>query len=232
MNVLQNHSLFNANLTEGETDENDFKINEAITIAHRQKGPTHINAPFEEPLYQMTRKLSVDPTISAFGKVFKNISIEDIIACTNIWNSARKKLILIGVNGPNEIEQETIDILANDPSIVVMTEATSNVNHPSFLNHIDTMITPFKEKDFLVFQPEILITFGGMIVSKRIKALLRTYRPEHHWHIDPLRAYNTFGALAHHFEANPNDFFHQILPFTKTVKSDYAQMIQKIKKGT
>ncbi|WP_298223476.1 2-succinyl-5-enolpyruvyl-6-hydroxy-3-cyclohexene-1-carboxylic-acid synthase [Flavobacterium sp.] len=229
MNVLQNHSLFNANLTEGETDENDFKINEAITIAHRQKGPTHINAPFEEPLYQMTRKLTVDPTISAFGKVFKNISIEDIIACTNIWNSARKKLILIGVNGPNEIEQETIDILANDPSIVVMTEATSNVNHPTFLNHIDTIITPFKEKDFLAFQPEILITFGGMIVSKRIKALLRTYRPEHHWHIDPLRAYNTFGALAHHFEANPNDFFHQILPFTKTVKSDYAQTMQKIK---
>ncbi|WP_309641622.1 2-succinyl-5-enolpyruvyl-6-hydroxy-3-cyclohexene-1-carboxylic-acid synthase [Flavobacterium sp.] len=229
MNVLQSHSLYNANLTEGETDENDFKINEAITTAHTRKGPTHINAPFEEPLYQLIRKPTVDPTISAFAKVYKNISIEDIIACTNIWNSAKRKLILIGVNEPNEIEQETIDILANDPSVVVMTEATSNVHHASFLNHIDTFITPFKEKEFLAFQPEILITFGGMIVSKRIKALLRTHRPEHHWHIDPLRAYNTFGSLAHHFEANPNDFFHQILPFTKTVKSDYAQTMQRIK---
>lgn len=228
MNVLQNHSLYNANLTEGETPENDHKINEAITIAHTQKGPTHINAPFEEPLYQMIRKLTVDPTISAFAKVFKNISIEDIIACTNIWNSSKKKLILIGSDSPNELEQETIDLLADDPSIVVMTEATSNVHHPSFLNHIDTIITPFREKDFLVFQPEILITFGGMIVSKRIKALLRTYRPEHHWHIDPLRAYNTFGALAHHFEATPNDFFQQILPFTKTVKSDYAQKMSAL----
>ena len=27
MNVFQNHSLYNANLTEGETAENDFKIN-------------------------------------------------------------------------------------------------------------------------------------------------------------------------------------------------------------
>jgi 2-succinyl-5-enolpyruvyl-6-hydroxy-3-cyclohexene-1-carboxylate synthase len=63
--------------------------------------------------------------------------------------------------------------------------------------------------------------------------MLRTYRPEHHWHIDPLRAYNTFGALAHHFEATPNDFFRQVLPFTKTVKSDYAQKahdIQEIRK--
>lgn len=230
VNVFQNHSLYNANLTEGESTENDIKINEAITTAHTQKGPTHINAPFEEPLYQIVRKLSVDPTISAFAKVYKNVSIEDIIASTNIWNSSKKKLLLIGVNEPEEIDPEIIKWLANDPSIVVMTESTSNVHHPSFINHIDTLITPFKEKEFLAFQPEILITLGGMIVSKRIKALLRKYQPEHHWHIDPLRAYNTFGSLAHHFEANPNEFFHQILPFTKIVKSDYAQKIKAIVK--
>jgi len=230
VNVFQNHSLYNANLTEGESTENDSKINEAITTAHTQKGPTHINAPFEEPLYQMVRKLTVDPTISAFAKVYKNISIEDIIASTNIWNSSKKKLLLIGVNEPQELDSEIIEWLANDPSIVVMTESTSNLHHPSFINHIDTLITPFKEKEFLEFQPEILITLGGMIVSKRIKALLRKYQPEHHWHIDPLRAYNTFGSLAHHFEANPNEFFLQILPFTKVVKSDYAQKFNAIKK--
>jgi 2-succinyl-5-enolpyruvyl-6-hydroxy-3-cyclohexene-1-carboxylate synthase len=93
------------------------------------------------------------------------------------------------------------------------------------------VITPFKEKDFLNFQPEILITLGGMVVSKRVKTMLRTYRPEHHWHIDPLRAYNTYGSLAHHFEAHPNDFFNQILPFTKIVKSDYAQTAEQIIKA-
>ena len=231
INVFQNHSLYNANLTEGETPENDHKINEAITTARTQKGPTHINAPFEEPLYLTTKKSMVDPTLSGFAKVFKSISIEDIIACTNIWNSAKRKLILIGINGPNEIEEEIIHAVANDPSIVVMTEVTSNVSHPTFLNHIDAIITPFKEKDFIAFQPEILITLGGMVVSKRIKSMLRTYRPEHHWHIDPLRAYNTYGALAHHFEATPNDFFRQVLPFTKIVKSDYAQMAMNIKES-
>ncbi|MBS7786697.1 2-succinyl-5-enolpyruvyl-6-hydroxy-3-cyclohexene-1-carboxylic-acid synthase [Flavobacterium sp. CYK-55] len=229
VNVFQNHSLYNANLTEGESFENDYKINEAITVAHIQKGPTHINAPFEEPLYLMSRKLSVDPTISGFAKVFKNISIEDVIACTNIWNSAQKKLILVGSLDPNEIDPEIIDWWAADPSIVVMTEASSNLHHPTFINHIDTLITPFKDRDIAQFKPEVLITFGGMIVSKRIKSLLRTHRPEHHWHIDPLRAYNTFGALAHHFEAQANEFFHQILPFTKQVKSEYAAQIQELK---
>lgn len=228
-NVFENHSLFNANLTEEISEENDYLINEAINKAYTQKGPTHINVPFEEPLYETVRKITVDPTISAFAKVYKNVSIEDIIALTNIWNATKKKLILVGVNEPNEIDEEILNVLANDPSVMVMTETTSNLHHPMFLNNIDTIITPFKDKDFKAFQPEILITFGGLIVSKRIKTFLRNYKPEHHWHIDPLRAYDTFGSLPHHFDTNPNDFFTQILPFTKPVKSDYAQIGQKVK---
>lgn len=229
-NVFDNHSLYNANLTEEASEYNDNLINEAINKAYTRKGPAHINVPFEEPLYETVKKQVVDPTISAFAKFYKNISIEDIIASTNIWNSAKKKLILVGVNEPNEIDEEILNKLASDPSVMVMTETTSNLHHPSFLSNIDTIITPFKEKEFKQFQPEILITFGGLIVSKRIKAFLRMYRPEHHWHIDPLRAYNTFGSLAHHFETNPNDFFSQILPFTKTVKSDYFKLGQTVKK--
>jgi 2-succinyl-5-enolpyruvyl-6-hydroxy-3-cyclohexene-1-carboxylate synthase len=59
---------------------------------------------------------------------------------------------------------------------------------------------------------QILVTFGGMIVSKRIKGILRKYKPKHHWHIDTLRAYDTFGALTHHFEFEPKCFFQSVLP--------------------
>ncbi|RZJ68303.1 MAG: 2-succinyl-5-enolpyruvyl-6-hydroxy-3-cyclohexene-1-carboxylic-acid synthase [Flavobacterium sp.] len=230
-NVFENHSLYNANLTEDASEENDIKINEAINKAFVRKGPTHINTPFEEPLYETVKKLSVDATISSTNKFYRNVSIEDIIASTNIWNAAKKKLILIGGNEPDEIDPEIIQSWMNDPSIVVMTEVTSNLHHPDFLSSIDSIITPFKDKDFEAFRPEILITFGGMIVSKRVKAWLRNYKPEHHWHIDPLRAYNTFGCLAHHFVANPNDFFNQILPFTKSVKSDYAKKAAAVKQS-
>jgi len=232
-NVFENHSLYNANLSEEVSEENDFKINEAINKAVALKGPTHINAPFEEPLYQTVNKLSVDSTISKFEKNNKTVSIENIIASTNIWNGAKKKMILVGVNEPHAIDAEIIEKLAADPSVVVMTETTSNLHHPSFLNNIDAIITPFTTKDFEAFKPEILITFGGMIVSKRVKSFLRTYKPDHHWHIDPLRAYNTFNALTYHFETDPNTFFQQIFPFTKTVKSDYkarALKIQKLRK--
>ena len=222
-NVLANHTHFNANLTEEASEENDLKINEAFNKAFSKLGPTHINAPFEEPLYETMDVSSVDTMISTLGKVYRNIPFEDIIASTNIWNTARKKLILIGTLDPNELDPTIINHLANDPSVIVMTEATSNLHHETFLNHIDAIITPFNEEEVLAFQPEIVLTFGGMIVSKRIKSLLRDYPPDNHWHVDRLRAYDTFGSLTFHFEANPSDFFHQFLPYTKYIDSNYRQ---------
>jgi 2-succinyl-5-enolpyruvyl-6-hydroxy-3-cyclohexene-1-carboxylate synthase len=194
-NVFKKHSLYNANLTEEVSVENDLKINKAINKAFTKKGPVHINAPFEEPLYQTVSKLDVDVTISAFNKSHHKISIDEIIEFTNIWNKSKKKLILIGENKPNEIDAEIVESFAKDKSVVVMTETTSNIQHPSFLNNIDTIITPFTKKEFKALQPDILITFGGMVVSKRIKAFLREYKPKHHWHIDSLRAYDTYGSL-------------------------------------
>lgn len=221
-NVLANHTHYNANLTEDASEQNDHEINEALNKAFSKWGPTHINAPFEEPLYETITVSSVDTMISTLGKVYRHIPLVDIIASTNIWNTSSKKLILIGSFEPNKIDQTVINHLANDPSVIVMTETTSNLHHSSFLHNIDSIITPFDEEDIRAFQPELVVTFGGMIVSKRIKSLLRDYPPDNHWHIDRLRAYNTFGCLTFHFEANPNDFFNQFLPYTKYVESPYG----------
>ena len=227
-NIFANHSLFNANLTENASNENDFLINEAINMAFAKRGPVHINAPFEEPLYETISELSVEPkVISALTKDF--IFDEPISEYASIWNQSKKKLVLVGVNEPYAIEQKSLDILANDPSVVVMIETTSNLHNPQFINTIDSIITPFTHEDFLDFQPEIIVTFGGMIVSKRIKAFLRKYQPSHHWHIDDLRAYDTFGCLTKHFVVQPNLFFQSFFMLTETVESNYNKYLQSIK---
>src|SRR5690606_12530930 len=89
-------------------------------------------------------------------------SISDYV---NSWNSTKKKLILVGTNYPNQIDSDIIEKLAEDPSVVVMTETTSNLHHPKFVSKIDVLITPFSDDDFEKLQPELLITFGGMIIS-------------------------------------------------------------------
>jgi 2-succinyl-5-enolpyruvyl-6-hydroxy-3-cyclohexene-1-carboxylate synthase len=234
-NVFANHSLYNANLNEAVSKENDYKINQAIDIALNERGPVHINAPFEEPLYEKVSELSVDIMVNAFANLNPLPAIENLAEFVSIWNNSTRKMILVGVNDPNMISDKTIQFLADDQSVVVMTETTSNLHHPNFITNIDTIITPFTMDDFETFRPEILVTFGGMIVSKRIKAFLRKYKPKHHWHIDTLRAYDTFGALTKHFKVNPNSFFEAFLPLTTAIKSDYfikmdaVQMLRKEK---
>ncbi|UWY27232.1 2-succinyl-5-enolpyruvyl-6-hydroxy-3-cyclohexene-1-carboxylic-acid synthase [Flavobacterium sp. TR2] len=229
-NVFANHSVFNANLTEEASEENDIKINLAIETAILKKGPVHINAPFEEPLYETTEELSIQPKITHLEEGNNSKTIENSDEIVSVWNSAKRKLVLVGVNEANSIDQEVIENLASDPSVVVLTETTSNLHHESFINSIDTLITPFDDSDFKEFNPEVLITFGGMVVSKRIKGFLRKYKPKHHWHIDTLRAYDTFGALTKHFEMKPNDFFKDLLAKTSLVKSNYYKNIDSIYK--
>ena len=227
-NVFANHILYTANLHEDASEANDLKINEAIHVAVSQKGPVHINVPFEEPLYETVATLSVTPSIVTLCKEEKTLS--GMHEAVSKWNAAKKKLILIGVNYPNAIETGIINQLAADGSVVVMTETTSNVHHPNFISSIDTLITPFTEEDFKAFQPDILLTMGGMVVSKRIKAFLRKYQPAAHWHVDELRAYNTFGCLTQHFEVSPNTFFKELLNHSVNVDSDYFEQAEKIKK--
>jgi len=218
-NVFANHILYNANLKEDASDENDLKINEAINTAILKKGPVHINAPFEEPLYSTVSELSVSPKIVSLQEYKDSFQLEEKHLQT--WNTSSKKLILVGELKPNSIESNIIEQLAKEESVVVMTEATSNLYHTSFISNIDAVVTPFTEEDFENFRPEVLITFGGMVVSKRIKAFLRKYKPSKHWHIDALRAYDTYGCLTDFIVVKPNQFFKVLLNNCENVASNY-----------
>ena len=227
-NVFENHSLYNANLSDEVSDENDSEIAKAISICKEQKGPVHINVPFEEPLYQTTDILSVSvPNITFKSAIQLQFDFEEEKV---LWPEFKKKLILVGVLDPHSISKEILEKFANDPSLVVMTESTSNLHNSNFVGNIDRIITPFSEEDYMNFQPDLLVTFGGMVVSKRIKQFLRKYNPQNHWHIDKIRAYDTFGALTKHIIQQPSVFFDAVLPDKVSTESNYQKQMLSIKK--
>lgn len=220
-NVFENHILFNANLQESASVANDTLINNAIHTAVLKKGPVHINAPFEEPLYDIVSELSVSPKAIEQPKQ-ESVAINwDFLQSS--WDKAAKKLILIGVQDQNVIPEHIIQQWNLDPSIVVLTEVTSNIRTSNFINSIDSLITSFTDAEFKMLQPDILISIGGMVVSKRIKKFFRSYKPAAHWHVDLLRAYDTFGALTQHVVATPSTFFSK-MTYGQTA-SNYQQNI-------
>ncbi|WP_461532808.1 2-succinyl-5-enolpyruvyl-6-hydroxy-3-cyclohexene-1-carboxylic-acid synthase [Sinomicrobium sp.] len=224
-NVYANHILYSANLREDEDRYNAGEIQRALHIAEKERGPVHINVPFEEPLYEMVETPEVE--VLAEELYFTSDKTEDEKE-TDIfierWNNANRKLILVGVNAPKSISQYQLDQLADDPSVLVFTETTSNLHHPDFFPGIDKIIAPVEqiEEELEKLRPDLLLTFGGLIVSKKIKAFLRKYSPKWHYHIDSKKAYDTYFCLTHHFKEDPDTFFDRIMPVLTRGEGDYA----------
>ena len=251
-NVYENHILYSANLyselvLESEAIDkklqqkqweaqkhNERDINLALNKAIEEKGPVHINVPFYEPLYDTVENIEVNP-IEIFPEITKrHYSKEELLPYAEIWNKAKRKMVIVGVAQPNVVEQKFLEKLAKDDSVIVFTETTSNLEHEEFFTRIDTIVGPIEKDEnmqelFEALRPDILLTFGGMIVSKKIKAFLRNYNPKHHWHVDSKKAYNTFFCLNKHFETSVNDFFTDFFPLTTKMDSDYGEFWKNIR---
>lgn len=258
-NVFENHILYSANLkldldeTEEVEEElpifknlenkletllglkqgiqafNETEINKAINTAIFKSSPVHINIPFDEPLYNMVENPVVNPKVVSVDNHDLYFEASILNDCINDWNSSSKKMVLVGVNHPNSVEQKWLDVLAKDDSVIVFTETTSNLHHNDFFSSIDKIIAPLNDEDFKNLQPDIVLTFGGLIVSKKIKAFLRKYKPKQHWHIDLYKANDTFFSLNKFIKTTPNYFFSKFLSKTEVQNSAYKSFWNTIK---
>mgnify|MGYP006417380425 FL=1 len=203
-NVFKNHILYSANLKEFDAENTIRILSKAFSLLRQVKGPIHINAPFNEPLYETIA------TMNDFRFIAEESDLQDTIDYENLasqWNSAKKKMILVGVHSPNAALEILLDKVADDPSVLVFTETTSNLYNKRFVNSIDNLIFNLTEEEFTSLQPDILLTFGGMIVSKKIKKFLRDYSPKEHWHVNELRAFDTYQVLSKHLKIDSHSFF-------------------------
>ncbi|WP_245916182.1 2-succinyl-5-enolpyruvyl-6-hydroxy-3-cyclohexene-1-carboxylic-acid synthase [Aureicoccus marinus] len=199
--------------------KNADAIEMAIGSWKERKGPVHLNIPLEEPLYSQV-SISDAELISAFQPRLAEVnSSEELKVSTEkieLWEKATSKLILVGqMNCAPQNTPAWLNRLIDDPSVIVLTETTSNLNHPDSIDSIDSVIAPVEKTQeaaaiFQDLRPEVLVTLGGHIVSKKIKKFLRDYGPVEHWHIGDSRPLDTFFCLQGHWRISPEDFVEQV----------------------
>ena len=213
--VFKNHILgsleFDEDLfndTSIQTQQKELAALLSVTTS-TWKGPIHLNVGLNEPLY-----LTVEKTID-YGKKapivppMKRIDASDMELIVQEINQS-KVLVLAGQMEQNPKLQQELIKLASFPNVVVLVENTSNVQHERFIHCIDRTLNGFDQSND-AFKPEILITIGGAVVSKRIKAYLRTAGILKHYKIGAeFPEMDTYRCLSKTFPLTPADFFEQL----------------------
>ncbi len=223
-------------LVRSQTEVNQVNLAEvsrALKIAVESSRPVHLNTPFEEPLYglmsqeerEVFRALDITEKVGPEGRT------EPINRLTDDWTRAHRIMILVGVQSPDDRLVGLAEFLGSADELLIFTETTSNIHHPAFFNSIDSIIAPIEkmdepEEEFRRLRPDLLITLGGLVVSKKIKSFLRNYPPESHWHIGPERANDTFFCLRGRVEADPLEVLTKLRTVDSPRDRSYADYWQ------
>mgnify|MGYP001256864415 CR=1 FL=1 len=184
-NIFQNYIKASLNLvlpvqSSAELEAMHLTINNIINISSEDiKGPVHINVPIAEPLYVDIPKPS---KISVLSEKKKNTNLVDNEIISS-WRKAQKRMILCGQIPVNKELNELFGIISAQNHAVILAEPISNINGGKIISAIERTMLIVESDDSPEYQPDLLVSIGGPVVSKRLKQWLQKQTGLTHYRI-------------------------------------------------
>lgn len=189
------HSLSVPLETENNSKEVKENIQQAIKIAlDTVKAPVHINLPFDEPLYKTENYMFVKKNVRVDTKKL-NV---DYGFLNKAWNKSEKIMIVAGTMPNDENVNAQIKLLIEQKNVWVVATSTSNLKHKQITDSPELFFNNVSSEQEKELKADLLITIGGIVLSKALKQFLRKHKPKQHIDIDlNIKKIDTYLSLTH-----------------------------------
>ncbi len=223
-------------LPEVDSEESEWYCNRLINEAllelnHHGKGPVHINVPISEPFFKLP--VTELPEVRVITR-YQGLSVydKDYQPLIDRLNRYQRRMAVVGqMNLIYLFDKRYTKMLYKH--FAWFTENISNQTVPGVpIRNIEPLLCSMNFETQQKMRPELLITYGGHIISKRLKKFLRRHPPVEHWHIAPDgEMVDLYGSLTTVIEMDPFEFLEKIAPMMENRTPEYPRQWEALSKA-
>lgn len=182
--------------------------NEAvITATSGQPGPVHINMQFGNPLNRTRAYTPGKPRI--IRHIVPNNYLPSNLALEFVSHIEGKKVMVVAGFMPLDHKlQKALQAFLQLENVTLLAETLSNLHVGGHAYMIDSLLTAMSKQELESLRPDVVITIGGALISRKLKEYLRRSPETEHWTLgDTDVSVDCLQRLSTHIEVSPAKFF-------------------------